>query len=296
MTTKTATPADAAVQLRALGRELRQITIERRRARANPPEQGLVVDVGAGQAPHPSADVVVDKYPVDSFERPGEAAMAFDVPLVVADGEHLPFADGTFVYAIAEHVLEHAQHPDAFARELARVANAGFVQVPSRESELVYGWPYHPWLIDLIDGELVFEPRRDQRAAAGAFMHHEFEDSILHRAAWMARRSRWQHSVRWRENLPVRVAGESRAPQTATFNPEGVAAALRATAVPPLPAPVAAALRCPACRSALSARELSLHCTGCGRRYPVAGNVPLLLEEAADRDVTGAHAEHADGV
>ncbi len=296
MTEKTAIPTGAAGQLRALGRELRQITAERRHHRANPPEQGLVVDVGAGQAPHPSADVVVDKYPVDSFERPGELAMAFDAPMVVADGEHLPFADGTFAYAIAEHVLEHARRPDAFARELARVANAGFVQVPSRESELVYGWPYHPWLIDLVEGKLVFEPRRDERAPAGAFMHQEFEASILHRAAWMARRSRWHHSVRWRESLPVRVVGESRAPQTATFDLEGVVAALRAAAVPPLPGPVAAALRCPACRSALSVREQSMLCTGCGQRYPVAGNVPLLLEEAADRDVTEAHTAHAGGV
>lgn len=275
------TVANMADQVPALGRELLRLRAERARHRPRPPQHGLVLDVGAGQSPHQRADVIVDKYPVDSFERPSEQAMAFTKPLIVADGEHLPFADNTFSYAIAEHVIEHAQHPEVFASELARVAGAGFVQVPSRESELVYGWPYHPWLIDLRDGGLVFEPRGDLYATAGAFMHREFEESILHRTAWMARRSRWHHSLHWRGHFAMRVTGASSASQTATFDRDGVLAALRSIPVPPLPPAVRVTLRCPACRSTLETRDETLACRGCGRAYPLAGNVPLLLNEAA---------------
>jgi len=238
-----------------------------------------VLEVGGGQAPHPRADVVVDKYPIDDFERPGERPMSFSRPLVVADGHNLPFADGSFSYAIAQHVLEHATDPVRFASELSRVAGAGFVQVPSRESELVYGWPFHPWLIDLENGQLVFRPRGDAGAPAGRFMHDEFQASVLVRLAWAGRRSRWHHSLEWHGRVPVRVEGASSAEQTASFDRERVIAVLRSTSIPALPAAVAAALRCPGCGSRLNALDGAMECTRCGRRYPFAGNAPLLVEE-----------------
>ena len=86
----------------------------------------------------------MDKYVVDSFERPLGLAKSFSKPLVVGDGHQLPFKDQSFAYVIALHVLEHATDPAQFTAEMARVAPAGFVQVPSRESELAFGWPTIP--------------------------------------------------------------------------------------------------------------------------------------------------------
>ena len=87
--------------------------------------------------------------------------MSFSKPLIISNGQHLPFKDRSFEYVIALHVLEHASDPSQFAAEMARVAAAGFVQVPSRASEQAFGWPYHPWLIDQRGQVLVFEPRGD---------------------------------------------------------------------------------------------------------------------------------------
>src|SRR6266568_7871058 len=95
-------------------------------------------------------------------------------PLIVADGERLPFADRSVAYAIALHVLEHATDPRAFAEELARVAPAGFAQVPTREAELTFGWPYHPWLIDRDGDTLIFVPREDRKAPAGELFHRAY--------------------------------------------------------------------------------------------------------------------------
>ena len=133
-----------------LGRSVRDFRRQAGHHKPAPPESGFVLDVGAGHAPHPRSDLIVDKYVEDDFERQDPLAMTR--PLVVADGEHLPFADRTFSYVIASHVLEHAIDPVAFASEMARVGAAGFVQVPSRQAELTFGWPFHPWLIDLEDG------------------------------------------------------------------------------------------------------------------------------------------------
>jgi hypothetical protein len=156
---------------------------------------------------------------------------------------------------------------------------AGFVQVPSRQGELVFGWAYHPWLVDRDGDGLVFRPRRGAGASAGEFMHAEFQASPLLRLAWTARRSRWQHSVHWRGQLALRVEGDSEAERTALLDVEETCRTLRATAVPPMPAAVQAALRCPRCHSPLAADGDVLTCRGCGA-YPVAGEVPVLVEEA----------------
>src|SRR3954470_4154047 len=87
---------------RDVGRSLRDFRTNAAFHRPAPPATGLVLDVGAGHAPHPRSDIVVDKYVADDFER--ETQLSIDKPIVVADGHALPFADRTFTYAISSHV------------------------------------------------------------------------------------------------------------------------------------------------------------------------------------------------
>lgn len=270
---------------REAGGEVRAILRQRTLHRPAPPATGLVLDVGSGQAPDPRADVVVDKYPVDNFERGAASALDFTKPLIVADGAALPFADGAFAYVIASHVLEHAEDPVAFAAELSRVAPRGFVQVPSRDSELVYSWPFHPWLIALDDGVLVFTPKPDAPIPGSEAAHAAYGESLLARLAWAAHRSRWHHSVHWTGTVPVRVEGEREAHDQASLDVTATVQALtalgRAGNLAPLPPAVRDTLRCPACRSALTWADSTTTCAGCGLSYPVAAGVPLLLAEAA---------------
>ena len=263
--------------LQAIFGEVVEAARERRRHQADPPQQGAVLEVGSGQAPHPRADVVVDKYVVDSFERPLGLAMSFSKPLVVGDGHQLPFKDQSFAYVIALHVLEHATDPSQFTAEMARVAPAGFVQVPSRESELAFGWPYHPWLIDRRGQALIFEPRGDLVSVAGPLLHQGFAESPSFRLWFAAHRSRWHHSVRWRSRLPVETTGPSAAPQTAEFDLQATVTALKEARTQPLPPAIRAQLCCPVCRGEL----VELVCGGCGRTYPEANGVPILVAAAA---------------
>jgi hypothetical protein len=241
--------------------------------------------VGSGQAPHPHATVLVDKYVADNFERPHEVGVDFSKPFVVADGQQLPFADGAFSYAIALHVLEHATEPARFAGELSRVAEAGFVQVPSSVSELTFGWAYHPWLIDRDGDTLIFRPRGGRRAPEGELFHRAYAESALLRNWWAANRSLFHHSVEWRGELSVRVEGESAAEETAELDLERTVSVLeqldRAGALKPHPDNVVSALRCPSCRGSLDLTGQEATCASCARSYPVIGAVPVLLTEAA---------------
>jgi hypothetical protein len=266
-------------------REIRRAHREAKRHEPRPPSAGLVVEIGSGQAPHPRADVVVDKYVADDFERPGEALIDVSKPLIVADGHRLPFADDSFAYSIAVHVLEHATDPVRFAGELSRVAGAGFVQVPSSLSELTFGWRFHPWLIDLEGDRLVFRPRDGQRAPRGDFFHDTYAESPLFRNWWAANRSLFHHSLAWRDELPVQVDGSSAADETATFDLPGTVAALqeleRRERLSALPAEIRALLRCPECRGELKLEAETMTCAVCSRSYLVVGPVPILLAEAA---------------
>jgi uncharacterized protein YbaR (Trm112 family) len=244
-----------------------------------------VLEVGGGQSPHPRADVVVDKYVADSLERSGEEELDFSKPLVVADGHRLPFADRSISYSIAIHVLEHATDPARFASELSRVSPAGFVQVPTARSELTFGWAFHPWLIERSDGTLVFTPKGEQRAPYGEFFHESFSASPWLRLWWAAHRSDWFYSVEWRGHLDVEVRGSAEAEQSAVFDVDETVRALEGLAGKgAIRAPtgaVTSALRCPVCLRELELREGEASCTSCGRVYPVAAGVPILLEEAA---------------
>jgi uncharacterized protein YbaR (Trm112 family) len=244
-----------------------------------PPAGGLVLDVGSGQAADARADLVVDKYVADDFER--GSPLDLRKPLVVADGQALPFAESAFAYVIASHVLEHATDPVRFAAELTRVGTAGFVQVPSREAELTFGWPFHPWLIDLDGDVLVFHPRGDATAPVGDLFHEAFEESMLFRVWFGARRDTWHHTRHWTDSFEVRVEGASRAPETAELDVERTLETLPRMGADGPQGALRAVLRCPADAAALRDQADRLVCERCGRSYPLAGGVPVLLAEAA---------------
>ena len=268
-----------------LGREGRALLRERRAHRPAPPDAGLVVDVGGGDRPDPRADLVVDKYVVDDFERGGD--LTFARPVVVADGEALPFADRSFDYLVAAHVLEHAIDPVRMAGEFARVAPRGFVQVPSADAERVYGWPFHPWLVTRRGQTLVFRPKEHDAPTAGRVMHDVYDESLLVRLGWAAHRSRWHHSLQWSGRIDVDVEGERVFHEQAALDLDRTLSALRelgaAGRVVSLDERLRALLRDPdpACRGVVVLKGDAAVCRECGTRYPAPGGVPVLLAEAA---------------
>lgn len=122
-----------------------------------PPAEGLVLEIGSGDNPHPRADVLVDRFISDNAERGGN--LVIDRPLVVADAHQLPFRDGVFAYIICSHILEHMDDPLQFAHELQRTGAAGYIGSPSEIAERLFHWSFHRWYVNLVDGKLVLHPK-----------------------------------------------------------------------------------------------------------------------------------------
>ena len=117
-----------------------------------------VLDIGGGGMPLPRADVVVERYIAAAADRDNQQAPV-DSRWLAGDVQALPFADHTFDVAYCAHVLEHVNDPARACEELMRVAGRGYIETPRRLTEMLHGHPTHRWLVDVIDGVLVFERR-----------------------------------------------------------------------------------------------------------------------------------------
>lgn len=50
-------------------------------------------------------------------------------------------------------------------------------------------------------------------------------------------------------------------------------------------------LACPACKEPIRQEEDKIVCTGCGRRYPIHDDIPIMLIEEAELPETPANSE-----
>ena len=134
----------------------------------NLPEEGLVLDVGGWAKPLGRADWVIDLEPYETrglYGRADDERFTAEtwVQRDVCDREPWPFADGQFDYAVCTQTLEDLRDPVWVCAELARVARAGYVEVPAVVEELTWGiqgpwvgWSHHRWLCLPEDGGLTF--------------------------------------------------------------------------------------------------------------------------------------------
>ena len=169
-----------------------------------------VLDVGSGDKPHWRADVLLDRYPGEEHggQRSGASLARVDRPLFDADAAAMPFADNAFDYVICSHVLEHVERPDEVIAELARVAKAGYIEVPEAASAKIVDFPSHLWWVTLDDGVLVFTAKTSaffdadiDRYLTGSGMRQPLADlldkHLDHRVI----------ELHWTETIPCRVVG-----------------------------------------------------------------------------------------
>jgi SAM-dependent methyltransferase len=111
-------------------------------------EADLVLDVGAGGFPFKRADHLADRYPDETTHRM-EAMVRDARPFFEVDLQSLPFADKTYDFVFCSHVLEHLDHPGQAIRELMRVGKRGYIEVPTRLSDVMFNFTrlpdHHRW-------------------------------------------------------------------------------------------------------------------------------------------------------
>ena len=89
------------------------------------------MDIGCGYTANKNADVICDVQDLKEFYP--------DKKFVKLNSHLLPFKDKEFDFVIASHVLEHVDDPKNFIKELERVSQKGYIEVPTTlEDNLVF--------------------------------------------------------------------------------------------------------------------------------------------------------------
>ncbi|MEO8115374.1 MAG: FkbM family methyltransferase [Phenylobacterium sp.] len=101
---------------------------------------------------------------------------------------------GRFSYCICSHTLEDLAYPAMTLEMLPRIANAGYVAVPSRYLESLRpegpyrGFIHHRWVLDNMGQDLVLAPKI-------SMLEHM---SLAGEAGWPAKPERFEFQMRWR--------------------------------------------------------------------------------------------------
>ncbi|HUS09851.1 MAG TPA: methyltransferase domain-containing protein [Pyrinomonadaceae bacterium] len=273
----------------------------------------LVVDVGCGHMPSMRANILADKFLIDDAER--QQPLAIDErPFIVCDALHLPFHDNSIDYIICSHLAEHVDEPEALFAELSRVARAGYVECPGRVREILHGWEFHRWYVEVRGDQLVFEekPRKlhdvelhewfsrqfeNDRDFEAFFVDHMERLGLVTAYDWVGhikcviRRlpgSSWERtSASLEQNGPLTkkefASQLKRAPRRTLSRNEGLKSRMAKIARRQSDRRARARLRsilcCPKCKDDLTDASEGLFCRDCNANFPVVGNVYYLIPE-----------------
>jgi len=116
-----------------------------------------ILDIGCGYT--------ANKYSTHVADTQDFSYLYKDKKFTHIKDKKLPFSDKEFNFIIASHVLEHVDNIEYFIKELERVANSGYIEVPTRlEDNLVdVNEKAHIWWINFDDiNNSLFITRRKQ--------------------------------------------------------------------------------------------------------------------------------------
>lgn len=127
----------------------------------------VVLDIGSWARPFNRADHVLDQEPYETRGYYGLPAQGGEherftretwIQRDICSREPFPFGDKEIDFVICSHTLEDIRDPLWVCSEMARIAKAGYIEVPSRAAESSrgvetgqVGWSHHRWLIDISD-------------------------------------------------------------------------------------------------------------------------------------------------
>lgn len=107
-----------------------------------------VLDVGSGGWPFSKATHLADMYVGETTHR-FEPLHRDERPFYVLDIHRMPFADKAWDFTFCSHVIEHLDRPGDAIRELERVSRRGYIEVPTRLSDVMLNFTkipnHHRW-------------------------------------------------------------------------------------------------------------------------------------------------------
>jgi len=176
------------------------------------PPGAKVLDIGSGGFPFSRATHLADLYPDETTHRV-DALKRDERPFDVVDIQKLPYADQSFDFVFCSHVLEHLDNPGQAIRELQRIAPRGYVEVPTRLSDIMFDFTgieeHHRWHGLNLDGTLaLIEWPKSERRSVGTKHFFQVAQSSYHNPFQKLLEDNWNlffTGIRWEGQLPFVV-------------------------------------------------------------------------------------------
>ena len=83
-----------------------------------------ILDIGCGYRANKYASIIADVKDFSNYYK--------EKKFVKINDKNLPFKDKEFDFVIASHVIEHVEDFEFFLRELERISNKGYIELPTR--------------------------------------------------------------------------------------------------------------------------------------------------------------------
>lgn len=169
----------------------------------------LVLEIGAGHNPHPRSDVLCDQFLFNNNQR-SNFNICYDRPLLIAQGEKLPFKDKAFDYIICRQVIEHSPNPLLFSKEMERVGNRGVIVCPHAIREKLFGWKYHQWYIFRDKNKLIFIPKKEKIfSITGQFFHQLYQKKVFFRRFCSKNNNRFNIFYEWQGKIKIEIKNKN---------------------------------------------------------------------------------------
>ena len=144
-----------------------------------------VLDIGCGYRANENASVVADVQDLSDFYK--------NKNFIKVEEKRLPFKNKEFDFVIASHVIEHVDDFEFFIKELERISNKGYIELPSRLADnLVFeNKNDHIWWFTYDDlNNQIIASKRNQlvdpfiTVSMAKILEQKFRESLILELAW----------------------------------------------------------------------------------------------------------------
>ena len=144
-----------------------------------------VLDIGCGYRANENASVVADVQDFSDFYK--------NKNFIKIEEKSLPFKNKEFDFVIASHVIEHVDNFEFFIKELERISNKGYIELPSRLADnLVFeNKNDHIWWFTYDDlNNQIIASKRNQlvdpfiTVSMAKILEQKFRESLVLELAW----------------------------------------------------------------------------------------------------------------
>jgi ubiquinone/menaquinone biosynthesis C-methylase UbiE len=162
-------------------------------------KEELVIDIGSGDKPFWRADVFLDKLSLGNAQRSTHKDTISSMGVFVdGDCSNMPFKNKAFDFSYCAHLLEHVEDPQKAIKEIERISERGYIEVPNAVSEVIQPFSPHLWLVLLDKDKLIFI-RKDK------FLHTAFCSNSLNYQYLQRKMKNPFIQYFWKDNIKCEV-------------------------------------------------------------------------------------------